>query len=216
MSQFLDELARSLAKPMPRSRALRLIGGALVATAVPGVTPRRAAARTLKGCDPKACGKAKVCGIPFLEGCTLACCDKTFPICCKWTGTDLIGRGGEAGLCSAHAAIPGEPARVVCCCPPGTVCNASPRAAPCKKCLTEPCGPHLSQCCKPDEHCSYARKDEGFPTNGLCCPKGRHGCGPNGPGIGRWTHCCPPGKVCCGNEGTGHCCTFVPRPPTPA
>ena len=35
MSEFLDELARSLARPMPRSRAVRLLGGALVTAAVP-------------------------------------------------------------------------------------------------------------------------------------------------------------------------------------
>ncbi len=37
MTRFLDELARSMARPMPRSRALRLLGGALVSTAVPVV-----------------------------------------------------------------------------------------------------------------------------------------------------------------------------------
>ena len=42
MSQFFDDLARTLAQPMPRRRALRLAGGALVAVAVPGITATKA------------------------------------------------------------------------------------------------------------------------------------------------------------------------------
>jgi hypothetical protein len=209
VSEFLDELARSLSQSMPRSRALRLLGGALVSAAVPGRSPRRTAARPLAGCSPQACGSGKqVCGIPLLAGCTLACCDETFPVCCKWTGTDIVGRGGEAGLCSAHGAVPGvgEPARVVCCCPAGTRCNTSPRSAPCvPKCL-DPCGPGLKHCCKSHEHCTWPRKAEGFRENGLCCPRGTVGCGKDGPGGGaNWTFCCPPGQVCAGHDGTGHC-----------
>ncbi len=37
MSEFLDELARTIAKPMPRSTALRLLGGALIAGAFGGI-----------------------------------------------------------------------------------------------------------------------------------------------------------------------------------
>jgi hypothetical protein len=35
MSEFLDELARTLSRPMPRSKAVRVLGGALVTAAVP-------------------------------------------------------------------------------------------------------------------------------------------------------------------------------------
>jgi hypothetical protein len=45
VSEFLDELARSLANPMPRRRALRLIGGAVVTTTAPALFPRKAFAR---------------------------------------------------------------------------------------------------------------------------------------------------------------------------
>ena len=53
MTEFLDELARSMAKPMPRRRALRLLGGALVSVAVPGfaTTKARAIGKLLPGRD---------------------------------------------------------------------------------------------------------------------------------------------------------------------
>jgi hypothetical protein len=39
MSEFLDDLARTVSTPMPRSRALRLLGAALVGVAVPALRP---------------------------------------------------------------------------------------------------------------------------------------------------------------------------------
>ena len=97
------------------------------------------------------------------------------------------------------------------CCPPERRCKVGPRdpkngcpeytTCPCK----DPCGPGLRQCCGTDEHCSWPGKDEGFPQNGLCCPKGQLGCGVDGPRSGaNWTFCCP--KKCCGRRGKGHCC----------
>ena len=47
MTEFLDELARSMAKPMPRQRALRLLGGALVSVAVPGFVTTKARATAM-------------------------------------------------------------------------------------------------------------------------------------------------------------------------
>ena len=52
MSEFLDELARSLARPMPRRRALRILGGALVTVATPAsLLAGRASASSAIGCD---------------------------------------------------------------------------------------------------------------------------------------------------------------------
>ncbi len=42
MSDFLDELARTMVRPMPRSRVLRLIGGVFAGMAVPAATARAA------------------------------------------------------------------------------------------------------------------------------------------------------------------------------
>jgi hypothetical protein len=55
MSELLDELARSLAQPMPRRRALRLLGGAVVAVAVPGFakTTKARAASSFHDCEAK-------------------------------------------------------------------------------------------------------------------------------------------------------------------
>ena len=47
--QSLDDLARTLAEPMPRRRALRFAGAALVASVLPGLRPRGALA---DGCGP--------------------------------------------------------------------------------------------------------------------------------------------------------------------
>lgn len=44
--RFFDDLARKLAEPMPRRRAVRVIGASLVAVAAPGVAPRIARAAT--------------------------------------------------------------------------------------------------------------------------------------------------------------------------
>ena len=54
MTAFLDDLARSMAKPMPRRRALRVVGGAVVAIAVPGlVTTKARAASSFHLCKKK-------------------------------------------------------------------------------------------------------------------------------------------------------------------
>ena len=49
MTRFLDELARSMARPMPRSRALRLLGGAVVSAAAAGVLGKGSGAAVKPG-----------------------------------------------------------------------------------------------------------------------------------------------------------------------
>jgi hypothetical protein len=66
MSELLDEIARALSKPMPRSRALRLVGGALVAAAVPrGVGRGTGVARAATSTTAR---RSAVCGYPDLGG----------------------------------------------------------------------------------------------------------------------------------------------------
>lgn len=52
--RFLDDLARALAEPMPRRRAVRLLGAALVSVTLPGLRPGAALAgrRRLAKCGP--------------------------------------------------------------------------------------------------------------------------------------------------------------------
>ena len=47
MSNLFDDLARNLAKPMPRRRAVTVLGAALVTAAIPGIRPRPAQAGNL-------------------------------------------------------------------------------------------------------------------------------------------------------------------------
>ena len=56
MSGLLDDVARTLATPMPRRRALRALGAALLAASVPGFRPAQGlAARAQVG--PKRCAE---------------------------------------------------------------------------------------------------------------------------------------------------------------
>lgn len=57
--RFLDDLARTMAEPMPRRRAVRVIGVSLAAIAVPGFIPRLARAQV--GCTKSTCGKDQRC-----------------------------------------------------------------------------------------------------------------------------------------------------------
>jgi hypothetical protein len=192
VSEILDELARTVARPMPRSRALRVLGGALVSAAVPGLVPKRAVAAPLKGCDPKACGTNTVCGIKFLEGCTLACCSKSNPICFTWMGVDRwTPIGGLGGYCSAHAAVGTEAARVVCCCPPGSKKGNLPSEPPCM--CDEPCGPK-KLCCARDQYCSRSGCTDC--DSFLARRAGAEKCGKG---------CCSP-KEFCADAQTGACC----------
>lgn len=82
--RFFDDLARTLAEPMPRRRAVRVIGASIAAVAVPGVSPRTALAHptspsqkppppcprgnmccTRTPYDPKGQIEQKVCGYPM-------------------------------------------------------------------------------------------------------------------------------------------------------
>jgi hypothetical protein len=125
----------------------------------------------------------------FLEGCTLACCSKTNPICFKWTGVDKwTPIGGLGGYCAAHAAVGTEVARVVCCCPPGSVKGSLPAEPPCM--CKEPCG-RKKECCQPDEYCSRGLGCQPCaedPKNTLC-----------------GKHCCTP-KQSCRDAALGLCC----------
>ena len=102
MSEFLDELARAMARPMPRSRAVRVLGSALVTAVVPS-SVRAAAAhaspRSAGACPPAPTCDSKpgtsFCGIPNIgnDGCTryiYVCCPTTGPnaqpLCCKGKG----------------------------------------------------------------------------------------------------------------------------------
>ena len=219
MSDLLDELARSLAIPTSRRRALRLLAAAGAAGAIPGTRRARAAE-----CQPPVCLKCvsnyKLCkhigqhrGCPF---CLSVCADKDSQCC--YFGPEESGYqpwGLIVGCPPGTTCGQGQPSRKRCicnypcgddCCVRGERCVGG---AVCRRCPRDraSCGPGLHKCCEVDEHCSWPGKDEGFPDNGVCCPKGQLGCGRDGPaGPANWTFCCPKGERCCGKKGKGHCC----------
>jgi hypothetical protein len=138
---------------MPRRRALRMLGGALVAVAVPNVLrPGRAQAHsggfTLRSaCNPACSGTYPVkCVCPAKGGCYIGGCGEPGSTCCCFE--------------ESNAGIPGA---VVCA--PGYSCGGG-KGKPNCVCQRQ-CG---TECCKRDEFCANRREN-------LCCKRGRRGCG---------------------------------------
>jgi hypothetical protein len=162
---------------MPRSRALRLIGGAVVTAAVPSVLARGASART-QDCNAKGGGCVS----------TARCCytsDGFAGSCCPW----YVKCRPASGLCGDQFACPdgrsfcgSKSGRV--CCPTTEVCF--------KGVCVQPCPPEQvvckGVCCPPGAEC--LRINLGGHRVETCtpkCPKGRSRCGAN---------CCPDNWRC--------------------
>ena len=107
MDRIFDEMARILARQMPRRQAFRLLGGALAAGIVGAFGTRSASAQT---CSPACPGGQKCCPggprtfcAPTANTCCgnkscaagLACCEGS---CCK------AGQTCTRGRCTASAA----------------------------------------------------------------------------------------------------------------
>jgi hypothetical protein len=208
MSELFDELARSLTRPMPRRRVLRLLGGALVAAAVPGGLRSRPALGAIRG---RAGGLGlceKDCSAPFPVPCIcpgpdpkycFETCGEAGSTCCCLKGTDGRPSGAVACPPGTRCGRPGE-SNCVCvktcgtaCCGKGEFC-ANPRENLCCKEGERGCG---LQCCKANQECVTVRVGTG--RSGICtqrCPSGRAWCGKD--------TCCPP-RWRCVNESTGLC-----------
>jgi hypothetical protein len=225
---FLDGLARALAEPMPRSRALRMLGGAVVTAALPAaLRPQRASAQ------------ARISTVPT-GVCAKNCTDPLpFPCICQGpeTAVGVIGCFETCGVAgSTCCCCPQADGSNGCAlaCPPGTRCGDPNRGEPncvyeCpgdRKCGSKCCevgsvcadpdlelccgaretvcrGGNTVSCCKANEHC----------CSGTCCERGTR-CVPGRPG--RCTPCprppearrcgntcCRKGEPCC----SGRCCT---------
>jgi hypothetical protein len=144
MSELLDDLARALTRPMPRSRVLRLLGGALASAAVSPLRPRLAGGATkrpLDECDhPLRCVGKKTCGLRDPKAgpspipvCNVACCDDYLPVCCKWPGYM-----GSFQVRNGSCAVGGG--GTVCCCPAGYSCGEPPK----EQCRAKVCGPDIA------------------------------------------------------------------------
>lgn len=207
MSAFVDELARALATPMPRRRALRVIGGALVAISVPGVlrTPTALGGMTISRrtgiCNPP-CGGGSVsrsCVVNAAKDiCFNQCAAPDSVTCCLKEGGRLVGIAGCPN--GYRCPDPGERFECVClkncggtCCKSNEFCANFQQKLCCERGWR---GCDL-ECCKPNEECRKLRVGTG--SKDVCtkrCPPNQAWCGKD--------RCCPP-KWKCVNESTGHC-----------
>jgi stigma-specific protein Stig1 len=167
---------------------LRLIGGAVVAAAVPTLRPRSALGRSLR---------------PQLSTACPPTCAEPFPFVCSCPGA-------TPGTCLNQCGVAGS---TCCCfgtagaaaCPPGTRCGRpGEQTCPCvgTKCASGCCkdGEECcanTRCCKLNEECVTFRV--GIVGGGVCvarCPQGRARCGPQ--------KCCPTNWRCA-NPARGLC-----------
>jgi hypothetical protein len=193
MTELLDELARSMAQQMPRRRALRVLGGLVLASTSLGRV-RPAAALPRGRCSPsdleqneqycKALSQAKgrehvPCIAPIGEGCTATCCPRGY-YCCQFSlGGMTCCHPDFGGVCKAPG-LGGDPCLGSCgrnqkkcgrqCCRPGELCR---NRRCCKKCGNKACCDRLraekccgDRCCKRDETCCSSAGKQ------MCCPKG--------------------------------------------
>ena len=133
MSERLDDLARSLAEPVPRRRALRLIGSA-VAAAVLAVRAGPTAARPTRGND--GCGDSAVaCG-----GSSLDCYRPGIDTCCPYpaapqpAGLRRLLRHPERRVLLGHVRRVLDRQRLVC--QPRATCAAATPAAPARRLIS--------------------------------------------------------------------------------
>lgn len=219
--KLFDDLARALVEPVPRSRALRLLGGVLVATSLPGAAfarSRRPARRTAFICY----GKDGFGGQQCCSGDT--CCGKKQ--CC--TGGQRCDPDGDCVRCPKPDVICGPK-----CCPEGSTCCRRPRrqlpegwpkreryvcCEPPNDCDSGRCFCPTDKwicgkaCCRKNEHCSACvnsalDSETTYAGRLKCCPQGYECCG--GKCISRSRTCCD-GKACpaskpyCSDDGD--CC----------
>ena len=199
MSSFVDDLARSLAQPIPRRRALSLLGQALLAAALPSVLrPRPARANSCTECNtnpntPILCVQPVAEGICYHDCCspTALCCKTAHgALCCEPTscfecGSAPDGDGIERPICvpkTGTVYCTDYEAHRLFCCNTGEIC----------------CG---AACCGTNEDCctdatfNYCCETTGTCCHGKCCKAGEECCG---------TFCCGLGETCCGD----HCCAY--------
>jgi hypothetical protein len=205
MSELLDDLARTLAQPMPRRRALGVLGVTLAGLATGGTAW---GARGPSGArQSRGCGSAyKVCS-PATEFCFAHCCPK-HTVC---SPGPVSSRGcqitpGCCDPCNREKSQPDGKGG----CRPGPI----PDHCPCKQ-GQKPCNAGRGRgvvCCDADEYCATSRKDEGSgqSVTGTCCKRGQTFClgGPRGAsGAPQRAFCCPRGTRCCVIAGV--CCSVT-------
>jgi hypothetical protein len=188
MGSLLDDLSRQLAEPIPRRRALAILGAGVVTALVPALRPGRARAQGAQpdpGCGDETAtcerqGKV-LCGAVSYLGCIFQCCDPSDGGCCI-TYND---KGPDsAGCCPApDYGCVGPRGSCACVNPCGGSCCSSARDEVCLD-------PETSRCCPKPQVCG----DDCCPDGQKCVDQARH-------------QCCPIDKVACyGAFGALACC----------
>jgi hypothetical protein len=201
---LLDDLGRVLATPMPRSRALRLLGATLFCA----IFPRSAAAYN---CAQQTCTQPIKCCLDFPgnpNASTPAACCTSNQFCCK----GVTPMGGSWAY--------------VTCCQSYEFCYTDPSIVKCEPCPTPLCG---NVCCQTGQMCVNGTCCPGDRVCGnKCCPKGSlcasvtkgmktgyfctRGC-PENRICGNV--CCPPGSICSPEKtrsGTRQVCRIAGLP----
>jgi hypothetical protein len=198
VSELLGELARTLATPMSRSRAVKLLGATLVSAAFPIGRMRPAEAASVAGCAGKCAGQVKCCkqcpgkygGILFI------CCAQGQT--CRWEAPSAQYKCGRVGCKDATRCKKGERACGDKCCKQGqTCCDGKCCPADEKCCPSKTCCKRSSSCCG-EKCCSDTQRCCGD----HCCRKTNTRCGKG---------CCPEGTICAraGNAAGVTCCPEV-------
>lgn len=221
--RFFDDLARTLAQPMPRRRALRVVGTSLVGAMVAGTSPLRASAALGR--------RSEVCkGKPTKCNCSgaIAWCPTGCPYDIWKCECQPFGKGVQA-VCVSTSTCPEPQRHCGPCCPNGQRCNTLLGECDCSGVTDEPCPPYgrtkpkaccrkgttccanntSSTCCGPDQTCQAAgrtkavckcKPGKGTPCGTKCCEKGRACC--PAPTNGE-LRCCDKGEFC---TELGGCC----------
>ena len=198
-------LARSLARPMPRKHALRMLGATALGVWFGGSVRKAHALGAAHWCHRE----VSTHGWKFCTEENEYC----FPTCCPQERTCSIGPRSNRGCPSAVSCC--DPCNPAGSRPDGTGgCAPGPVAAhcPCKQ-GQKKCNGGRGQvlCCDADEYCASSRKDEGSGSTGLlavCCKEGQAFCLRGSPAR---PFCCPRGTRCCtGGSGglvAAACCS---------
>lgn len=184
MSELLDELARTMAREIPRRGALRVVGAAAVGVWLQssGSLARAGLGRTQHVCDTRVSKEGWKYCTPASEAC--------FPTCCPQAWTCCKGKCGDNGCCEMFCCNPCNPQQSRCL--GGGVCGPGPVRPDCCGGEIRPgwkvCG---EKCCRPYEKCVSARRS-------FCCKSRETPCLTKDTAT-----CCSPGERCC----YGACCT---------
>jgi hypothetical protein len=184
---LLDDLARTVATPMPRRQALRTIGAALAMGAFRMLRPGPA---TGYASQPTPCPPVPD---PCAASGQIACCVTMGPYNsrhmagCYNPATEICCVGGNGS--------PPPMDRMSWICPKGSTCPGTfnPNSKCSRPCTDDEivCG---KACCQPGQFC-------GSPNRGICCNAGENVCVyPKG------GTCCKRGTSCCFTTSSAKCC----------